>query len=226
MNVGELVLFFETLIDEDDQTFVSDANKGFYLSMGYNEFRGKVTEYDPSIFMQSTVYTINDREFDLSTSSPQLLGSAANPRLHKLIRIARVSDTAGKEVIEYLDSGSSPGGAPLFGYALVNSKIIFGGNRDGYFRVDYVPEHQLQFDKSAVAPAPAYSATAFVDDLTTFHPLIALYAYRYYASRDGAFPPEIMDQLNRKEKEIERYLSTGRNEAGSQFVQPYRWYWY
>ena len=64
------------------------------------------------------------------------------------------------------------------------------------------------------------ASAAFIDNLPNYHPLIALYAARYYAIRDGATNQALLAQLNTKENELKQFLATGRLTDSAQYISP------
>jgi hypothetical protein len=134
-----------------------------------------------------------------------------------LLHVVATSDTAGTEELEYLDGGPNRSTAPFYGYALEGTKVRFGGRRSGTIRIDFVAEHSVEFDSSVVG----YDANKIPDTLLAYHPLIALYGYRYYAIRDGSLPQELELQTRTLETRLRSYLGEGRDSGGSTYVNFY-----
>ena len=218
MKVSEIITLFKQFANESDTTFLTATDIGTYLSQGYREFRELVTELSPEIYQESQVYTLSSvDELDLATSTPALLNPTGSTIMTNLLHVVITSDAAGTEEIEYLDGGPSKSNAPYFGYSLEGTKLRFGGNRSGTVRIDFVRDHAVKFDSTE----GGYDGNAIPDILVAYHPLIALYAYRYYAIRDGGLPQELQLQSRDLENRLRGYLSGGRDPGGSTYVNFY-----
>ena len=188
MKVSEIVNLFKQFANESDTTFLTATDIGTYLSQGYRELRELVTELSPEIYQQSQTYTLSSTdELDLATSTPALLNTSGSIIMTNLLHVVTTSDSAGTDALEYLDGGPNQGVAPPFGYSLEGTTLRFGANRSGTIRLDFVADHSIEFD-SSVGGANPYDPNKVPDLLFAYHPLIALYGYRYYAIRDGALP--------------------------------------
>ena len=51
--------------------------------------------------------------------------------------------------------------------------------------------------------------------------MIPLYAYRRYAIRDGADNVALLQETERKVKDLNTFLESGRSREGSQYVSEY-----
>ena len=100
-------------------------------------------------------------------------------------------------------------------YCLSGTRLIFTGNVGGNtYRIEYIPE-------TTITPASwATGNLTFIDNLTASHPLIALYAARYYMIRDGAPNTVLLAQLETKERGLKEYLTVGRATDGSHYIAP------
>ena len=227
MNTAELRQTFRDFIDESDTTFFSDADVARYLSLGYDHFRSKVCEHDLSYYQISvTLQGATSPSFDLATQdvldsggAPQrALGAAATAgfRLYKLVRVyfqslgasfpgAFLKPVASAEQVyspNYLTSK----------FCLEGTKLIFASTYTGEMTMDYVPYHNVDF---------AAPGNNFIDDLGQFHDLIALYAYGYYSIADVGTNIEVEKKIAKRERQLEDYLTTGR-QASANFYVNYR----
>jgi hypothetical protein len=50
MNTGQVYDLFRSLIDEPDQTFLTEAQAQTMLDLGYREFRQTVTDIDTEVY--------------------------------------------------------------------------------------------------------------------------------------------------------------------------------
>tara|TARA_R110000751_G_scaffold63444_3_gene130898 strand:- start:913 stop:1218 length:306 start_codon:yes stop_codon:yes gene_type:complete len=90
---------------------------------------------------------------------------------------------------------------------LIGTKLQLSGNRTGKVMVEYVPQSDINWS------AP----TSFIDDLTMFHDVIALLAYKQYAIRDGAINQPLMLQLSTRIDNLMEYM-VERNNNASHYV--------
>lgn len=214
MNTGEVRELFKSYADESDTTFLTDAQITLYLKQGYNDFRRVVCDIDPFIYSKEFLFTMpTSGTLDLTATTPALLGSTAVApnKLERMLRLARVNDLTNNEVIRYLDSMPSERTLNTWCYTFVNSKIITYATDTAAFRLEYVPFHDVDFA----------AAAAYIDDLDGFHDMIPLYAYRRYAIRDGADNVALLQETERKVKDLNTYLESGRSREGSQYVSEY-----
>tara|TARA_R110000824_G_scaffold120442_1_gene275845 strand:+ start:7931 stop:8596 length:666 start_codon:yes stop_codon:yes gene_type:complete len=214
MNGGEVFSLFRSFADESDSTFLTDAQATTYLEQGYREFRNMVASIDPSIFLKRAIVSgngVNDY-IDLSATVPAYLGptAAAGTKIDRLLRVGRVTTATADLIVEYLDSSPNELAIPRGGYVLAGNRLILSGIRSDSYRLEYIPTFSF-------AGVFASGSVLYIDDLESFHILIPLLGMRYYAIRDGGTSPEIERQILFKVKELEWFLSEGRNQ-GSRYV--------
>jgi len=223
MNTGEIKQLFRDFTDEADTTFITAANVELYCQIGYDQFRRKVSEYDPFFYTQTFTFDVSSGNVNLSTQAPVeeaavfLLGSGATPtaphgKMSQLIRVGSL--TTGNRLPDYWLEGASSEDElinTVRGYLLKGQILNFSEESlSATVRVDYVPVQNIVGGWAAAA--------AFVDDLSEFHDLIALYAYGNYAIRDGAPNPTVDAQLLRREQSLISYLSHGRSQEAANHV--------
>jgi hypothetical protein len=222
MTPAEVTTKFRQYIDEPDQTFVSDADVETYLDDGYREFRNMVCDINPMIYNVTEQMTFSgERTHDLSVSTgdaKSLLGAtptAAGGRMVRLNSINKVN-TDGN-VTQRLEAVSNVTALDVVpsSYYLANTTLRFSSSLTGTFNVNYVPEVAVTWTGG--------SPTAFIDNLTPFHDLIALLAYRQYAIVDGAESEPILRQTATRLKEFQEYLQA-RAFDGYDYVQSVPWY--
>ena len=99
MNTTELLRYFEMVIDESDNTFVSASDKRLFLRLGHNEFRTIAYEETPLDFVSTVNYTLSSaKTIDLTTVVPDggaagdvLLGASADNPMLKIHSVAMMS---------------------------------------------------------------------------------------------------------------------------------------
>ena len=219
MNVGEVYNLFRSLVDEPDETFLSIADTQTYLHAGHLEYRATVTDIDPEVFSTRTWIAPTSSEFELAGTIFTSATAVAPPADagERIIRLGAVDSAASDQLAYYLVPCQSPIGVQNADgdYCLSGTRLIFAANLTGTeLRVEYVR-------------IPAITKTdwittsvTFIDNLLNYHPLIALYAARYYSIRDGATNVNLVNQLNHKEQELKQFLATGRATDGAQFIAP------
>lgn len=217
MNTGQIYDLFRALIDEPDETFLTTAQAQTMLSMGYREFRQKVSSIDPEIYNERVHITPTGTEHDLAGLLFGSAAGAATSPAQRVIRVGRVDSAASDNLSYYIVPAQTPLQVENMegDYCISNTKIIFSYNANGgVYRVEYVPE-------SVIASASwVTGGGTFIDTLTGHHPLIAFYAARYYMVRDGAPNNPLTSQLMVKERELETYLTIGRATDGSHYIVP------
>jgi len=217
MLTGEVYDLFRSLIDEPDQTFLTEAQAQTMCDLAYREFRQTVTDIDSEVYITRAYAAPTGREYDLVGT---LYGSTAIPATtpaQRLVRIGSVDSAGADNLSYYLTPAQNPVQIEnLQGdYCLSGTRLIFSGSVTGStFRIEYIPESTI------VSTAWANANVTFIDNLTAAHPLIALYAARYYMIRDGAPNTVLLAQLETKERDLKEYLTVGRATDGSHYIAP------
>ena len=215
MTPAQVAAKFRQYIDEPDQTFVSDADVETYLDDGYREFRNMVCDINPMIYNATEEVTLSDvREYDLD---PVFMGAnptATNGRLVRLNSVVKV-DSSGL-VTERFGAVSNVRALEVTpsSYYLSGTILKFTRKLTGTYTVEYAPEGAI-----------TWTSTGFLDNLTPFHDLVALLAYRQYAIVDGAESAPILRQTATRLKEFQEYLQA-RAFDGYDYVQSVPWYGY
>jgi len=216
---AETATMFRSYMDEADSTFVTDDQVNLYLKQAYNDFRLAVCNVDPYIFATEHVFTGTGPRIDLTVASGNpavtLCGptATAGQKLERILRVARINDTANNIVLRYLCAAPSEKTIPFDGYVLNNTTLILGGSYTQAFRIEYVPFHNVTFVGAGLS--------TYLDELDGFHDMIPLYAYLRYAVRDAADLPQVNSELARKIRDLETYLEQGRSHEGSQYIDYY-----
>jgi len=215
VNVSEIAALFRSYTDEPDTTFLTASDVSTYLVQGYNQFRSFVSAIDPSIYVEKAdlVFSSTD-EYDLDGGTISLLGATITVGYNRLMQIQSLSNVTGGvagigtiyQPVTSLSALDEAAGA----YFLRGSVIKLDSNLTGTLRIRYTPEQP-----STLWSNPA--ATTYVDDLTMFHDMIALYAYAQYAIRDNAQNAPLVLQLRAREFALSEYLSR-RVFGGPQYV--------
>ena len=208
MTPPEVYSFFRSLIDEDDTTFLTEAQANEMLKEAYTEFRDLVNSIEPDVFSQQDLITlVNTNSYDLTvadtvtgfqflSSGPPLVAATADKHMARLIRIALIDSASTNNVVAWLVP--VPNVEQLVGddYARQGNTIRFGYNYTATLRMEYVPFHTVDFVSST-----------FLDNLDQFHPLIALMAAKYYEIRDGAENVALERKRQEKIKELRTWLT-------------------
>ena len=233
--VAETQALFRSYIDEPDSTFITDADISTYLQRGYDEFRHLVIQIDPSTYQLPIFWGVSNALFyDLSapTSTVRLLGSTPQiggvtaPRLVQIVDIQLdTSSTLGTTTATMPSNfttyhpvtlNPAPNSEALYfqsgAYTLQGTTLLFSESITGTLGMKYVPESSVVWTVGG--------AGVYIDDLTLFHDLIALLAYKQYAIRDGAINEPLERQLAVRSVGLKEYLQS-RVQGGAQYVQPH-----
>lgn len=217
MTPAQVAAKFRQYIDEPDQTFVSDADVETYLDDGYREFRNMVCDINPMIYNTTADITLSSaRTHDLAAVAPKLLGAdAISPGPMVRLNAIRRVDTDGN-VTQRLEAVSNVQALDVVpsSYYLANTVLRFSSSLTGSYKIDYVPQGDITWTGG--------SPSAFIDNLTSFHDLIALLAYRQYAIIDGAESEPVLRQAATRMKEFQEYLQA-RAFDGYDYVQSVPW---
>lgn len=207
MNTGEVYDFFRSLIDEDDETFLTKAQAVVMLSEAYREFRDLVVSIQPDVFTKQAFITLSNTDvYDLtaqdSVTNIRFLSTAANAansdsKLHRLVRIAAIDNTTSNQASYFLTPKNSVELLCGDDYARQGNSIYFGYKYTDTFRMEFVPYHDVNFN----------AASDFIDNLDQFHPLIALMAAKYYEVRDNAENASLEKRRLEKIRELKTWLT-------------------
>jgi len=238
--VKDVATLFRSYCNEPDGTFLEDSHVALYLGQGFEEFRQLVSDLDADNFLQRVEVTdVGGVSFyDLSDTGNAvvLVGPDANLtetdaitgqplRLTRLVRVGRPnSDDANAYPARILSPAPSQealyqdhGGAAIWGgsngpdYHFDGRVLRFRAG--GYTQVylDVLPMATVDWTKTAALD------TEYVSEMHQFHDLIALFAFKHYAIRDG----EVNDNLNAafqmRMSQLENHVRF-RTAFGSQYI--------
>tara|TARA_R110000824_G_scaffold301071_1_gene489099 strand:- start:161 stop:829 length:669 start_codon:yes stop_codon:yes gene_type:complete len=205
MIVEEVAALFRRYMDEPDQTFVDDAQMAIWLSLAYNDFRSIANSTDPYIFTASSTFTLTNAR--TQTLAGTILGAAAPAaaRMYELRDIwwidpATPGYSSGRlrpgSTLEELVDGRCD-------YVLVGDSLTFNIERNGTIVVNYIPEQNVDWAAGIVVGSNEY-----IDDLNSFHDLIALTAYLQYAIVDSADNAQLLALFGRRQRQLVEYLES------------------
>tara|TARA_R110000851_G_scaffold12291_5_gene42809 strand:+ start:766 stop:1443 length:678 start_codon:yes stop_codon:yes gene_type:complete len=220
MIVSEVVQLFRAYCDEPDATFLTNTDVSSYLREGYDEFRRKISTLDPYIFAIDVDIQVAGEVYDLAdvTNAVVLLGPTVGlnpgpptfPRMMQLIgaRLKRTNNTVGSSQLK--GTSSLKGLADNYNtYLLMNTRLMFSESLQDEVTLSYIPEQTINWGPTSAD---------FIDNMSQFHDMIALYATKQYQIRDAAINQPLMIQLNQRERDLDTYVVT-RNWDGPQYVQ-------
>lgn len=229
MYVAEVADLFRQFADEQDNTFLTDAQVSQYCRLGYEEFYRVIQKVSPESILTSVNITLTtpvlSYDLALAANPVRILGaSLTNRRMLRLYRIALVDPTTGMVLMllegcnsaEELQASKGPSisiGFWPFKYFLSGTTIQFAAQVLNTLQISYIPypnktaEFATGIDWSKIASTD----TERIDDFQDFHELIAYYAMQRYAIRDGADNPQLQRQLEKMRAEFVTYLTSGRN---------------
>ena len=208
MTPAELRSYFRALADEPDYTFLTTTDVDLYLTIGYNQFRQAVANIDPYIYATAIDFDVSStREVNLTTLSTPVLGSsvAAGNRLLQLIALEAVN-SEGDVTFEFRPVNSASAlSNTRFGFIWRGQRLVFGADVTETLRLTYLPEANV-----------TWSGSSELDDMTMFHDMVALFAYKQYAMRDGADNEVVKDQIVRhRMMALTEYINSRTLESAS-----------
>jgi hypothetical protein len=228
MYVREVADLFRQFADEQDRTFLTDAQVSQYCRLGYEEFYRIIQKTSPESITTGVNITLSNVDrYDLADAANpvRLLGSSlTHRRLLRLYRIALIDPTTnvikmileGVNSAEELQASKQPALNSWFfpiRYFFGGTQLFFTGQIQDTINVSYIPypnrtdEFATGINWSLIGPAD----TERIDDFQDFHELIALFAYQRYAIRDGGDNQQLQRQLAALRSEFVSYLTSGRN---------------
>lgn len=231
MIASEVKQLFLEFIDETDTTFQSDASTDSFLNLGYEEFRNFAMQHDPGIFLNSAFIDMdthqnnNTRAVDLADAAvipvdragvpfaAPIMGPLAVPG-ERLVKLRTVNAVDTNNSIRYkLDQVQRQ--QDFYNYTntsnpqvcLEGTLLFTSQNIGGRIQLDYLEQ-----------PNITWNIGVYLDDLNLFHPLIAIYAARYYMVKDGGISEQLEFQGRKLETSFAHFLEQGRTQGGW-FVQ-------
>lgn len=224
-------LFLE-FIDETDITFQSDASTDMFLDLGYNAYRNIIWATDPDImtyqadFNWGSLSTNNQLDlsdiaaipglitipngFDNTAPFAPIMGMNAmsGERLLNLRKIVAISAVGAEDGRLFNLRNSKTD----FDYSDANFSLegtLLKSNTDtSFIRLYYMAE----------PPTNIWGFSTFIDDLSQFHAIIALFAARYYAIKDGGINDQLEAKTKSMEAEFRAWLQAGRTTGANRTV--------
>jgi len=214
VNTKEVATYFRSLVNDPDQSFVTDAELATWLAQSYQEFRRKVSTFDRSIYeVSADLPAPVNNQINLDGV---LLGSA--PTKPRMERISRVCVTDGgtppsiRRVLQPAGSYEALMNRGDAGYWLQNRILWFNSTINSAIRIDYQVYPTVDW-------VTGISVANFIDDIAMeFGDIIALLAYNNYKIKDFAESPLQMQKLGARLNDLEAYLAEGRNGLANRYV--------
>lgn len=227
MNVTQVKDLFLSYVGESDLTFMDDGLRRRYLELGYNEFRDTVMSKDSWFYVTTvdiTVTGVTTYDLGAAASAVRILGNPlpgglTGPRLHRLGNIVRLTNDAAKRPYEVLYGASRLDAIMPFSgndwtflasrsdydYILIGTKLELNLQYTGDLRIYYVPVQSTNWTLDGTAD------TEFIDDLASYHDVIALLAANHYQAADGEGNKVLQGLLRTRLDNLSRYLTEGRD---------------
>ena len=171
----------------------------------------------------------------MGNRAPAAVPAAANlsgPRLDRLIQVCIVDvSTTPNRIIEIMRGTSrldnvSPVAVQSFqagfdwteaNYIFINKELLFNFTVNQTIRVYYIPVNDSVNGINWATDGAG--TTEFVDDLSNFHDIIAMLAYKQYQIMDNEVNEALEGQLARRLQDFSAFLLQGRDRDGSSRVQ-------
>jgi len=221
MTVTEVRALFDSLADEVDRSFISDAQARAALSRAYGEFRRVVTRGDAWFYAEPVVLTISGSSYNLATGPVSILGaSPTNTKMVRALVVELWNATTGTSrgffkpaamTEDAMLPGSEPFADTVGTFIIRGRELIFDRTLATTVRLWYVPVSTVNWNLDGPGD------TEYIDDLDdSFHDLIALLAItNYYNLRDGAEWGAITNRKRELLGDLHQHLTAERQDGGS-----------
>jgi len=223
VNTTELKDYLNAIIDEDDNTFITESQRNLFLKLGYDEFRNIIYAESPGDVVSTADFTLSGVDvLNLATTLPdgggagsELLGANANNPMLKLWKVAKIDSTG--DVDYFFDIVPSEESVPMNYNLLVGSPTVWlegtqlriGGDTSATIRLYYLKSNTVDFS----------SPSAFIDDFAQFHHIIALFAAKHYSIMDNGVNQQLEEKTIQFEKRMREFFQTTRSPSASSFVE-------
>jgi len=222
MNVYQTTLMFKQFCNEAQSSwFDRDSFVPTTMADGYNQFRALVAGFTNAPYQISAdiVFpTVTRYDLALAGNPVRILGKTpTQASLERLLTVWVLNTSnnlpmaqlvAFKSQEDLLDNLPSYGGQVVtnpggyyFGGTVIELNTLFAGT----LRLYYVPKSIVDWTKNASTD------NEFIDDFENFHDLIALFAYRKYAIRDGAPNQPLEMELRDRIMAFKKFMNQGRD---------------
>ena len=207
MVVDQLVNYFRQIVDEPDQTYLSDADVSLYITEGFREFRNMITDYAPftyatkvriEVTTEKSVETIAANFTNLAGVLVAIEGATV-PFADKLERIVRIYKPVSDDVTAedfHIDSYEYQAVTERKALYTTYNSYWLGSDSRIYFDSNpgtrLVLEYAVDFDP-VIFNTPFNPV--FFDRFDQFHDVIALLAAQHYAIREQAVNPVLQQRL-------------------------------
>lgn len=214
MLTNQVAELYRAYTDESDATFLSDADVVTFLNVAYMQFRQIVLNQDNFYFSTRVQINLNNQvSYNLSSTGPEpvtILGpTPTNPKMTRMLRVGTDDGSGNLTSSIYLRPARSTVELTndIMRYMLEDTILRFSGVTDQLINIEYVPEAGNVFTIGNIQAG----AGVDIDNLTDYHDLIALLAYRHYAIKDFNNNPVIELQMAERKEELINYLQEGRS---------------
>ena len=215
--VDQLATYFRRLVDDQDQTFYPQDELAQALQLGYQQFRNLVYSHQPDA-LQATYQATVPGSFTLDLNNVLFGTTPAQPRCMRIVRIQVLNgDGSIRHIIKPVGSVEqlrTLGWAAVPAWTLQGRTLRFNYQCNDTIQIVYLPQDQINW-AAGVVP----NSNIYIDDMTEWHDLIALFAVQQYAIKDFQMNPGVQVQLDRRLKDFLSYLSSTRDGDAARFVQ-------
>ena len=215
--VDQVATYFRRLVDDQDQTFFPQAELAQALQLGYQQFRNLIYSHQPDV-LQVTYQVTVPGSFTLDLNNILFGATPTQPRCMRIVRIQVLnSDGSIRHIIKPVGSVEQQralGWGAIPAWTLQGRVLRFNYSCSDTIQIVYLPQDQINWAAGVVPGSNAY-----IDDLTEWHDLIALFAVQQYAIKDFQMNPGIQVQLDRRLKDFHSFLASTRDGDAARFVQ-------
>lgn len=231
MRVDEVALLWRRWADEPASSNYDNVQLAIILRLAHEQYRKIINDQNRWLLNVSVNLTFptptgaDPLYYDLSGGEPVvILGDGApatitNPRMEKAVALRPIVGTdLGDEWVPVSSWEELQG--TLNSYMMDSRGLRISSEWAGTFRFDYLPNAVLEYaagfdtDWSQIGAA----TENIDDDFQSYHDIIALLAYEYYAITDDP-NPKLEQVLTRRVQELEEHIRSRTGWAATKVAQ-------
>lgn len=218
MNLTQIAQNFRYLVDEPDQTFLTNTQVQYFLKTAYNEYYNTIQQYNDQWFTTTHIVNNFNTQVDLSIAPNNLLGSGTYDgpgRLTRLVTVGSVDQSTGTPTYYYTAASNLTDFAnrSTLKWFLTHKTLAFNSPFDGDIALFYSYFPNIDFTK--IGPNDDERLN---DNLDQFHDVISLMMAKLYYIKDMTSNPAMQQEIITRKNDMISYLAQGMAFESNQYV--------